>query len=295
MHFSRARRRPTWWREPMMEDSNAALAAHIVAAAKQRSSTLIVGLCGAQGSGKSTRAAQLQSLLEEQRISTAVISIDDLYLTRSERVALGVSVHPLLQTRGVPGTHDVALGLQVLDALGAPGVVAIPSFDKSLDDRRPQQEWPKVRAPVKVILLEGWCVGALPQEPALLITPVNALERELDADGSWRRYVNDALAGAYRQLFGRLDLLILLKAPSFDVVYGWRLEQEHKLREQVAREGGVPARVMSDQEVLQFISHYERLTRHILSEMPSRADVVVELGSDRSVKRFFAQSPNACK
>lgn len=279
----------------MIEDPNAALAAHIAAAARQRSSSLMVGLCGAQGSGKSTRAAQLQSLLENQRIGTAVISIDDLYLTRPERVTLGGSVHPLLQTRGVPGTHDVALGLRVLDALAAPGIVAIPSFDKSQDDRRPQEEWPKVRAPVKVILLEGWCVGAVPQEAALLIAPVNALERELDADGSWRRYVNDALAGAYRQLFGRLDLLILLKAPSFDVVYGWRLEQEHKLREQVANQGGDAARVMSDQEVLRFISHYERLTRHILSEMPSRADVVVELGSDRSVKRFFTHAPNACK
>lgn len=271
----------------MIENANAALAAHIAAAARQRPANLIVGLCGAQGSGKSTRAAQLQSLLEAQHIGTAVISIDDLYLTRSERGMLGGGVHPLLRTRGVPGTHDVALGLRVLEALAAPGIVAIPSFDKSRDDRRPQEEWPQVHAPVKVILLEGWCVGAAAQEAALLSAPVNALEREFDADGSWRRYVNDALAGAYRQLFNRLDLLILLKAPSFDVVYGWRLEQEHKLRAQVAREGGDAAQVMSDEDVLRFISHYERLTRHILSEMPSRADVVVELGSDRSVQRLL--------
>lgn len=274
----------------MIEEVNASLAAHIGAAVKQRTSTMVVGLCGAQGSGKSTLAAQLQALLEDQQIGTAVISIDDLYLTRAERVALGSNVHPLLQTRGVPGTHDVALGLRVLDALAAPGRVAIPSFDKSSDDRRRQEEWPTVDAPVKVILLEGWCVGAVPQAAALLAAPVNALENELDTDARWRRYVNDALAGAYRGLFGRLDLLILLKAPSFDVVYGWRLEQEHELREQVRYAGGAPARVMSDPEVLAFVSHYERLTRHILAEMPSRADVVVELGSDRSVKRLLTRS-----
>lgn len=267
----------------MVEDANEQLSARIVAAAEGKRAPLVVGICGSQGSGKSTRAAQLKSMLEAASLSVAVISIDDLYLTRAERTELSRSVHPLLLTRGVPGTHDVRLGLSVLDALAKPGRVAIPSFDKARDDRRPVEEWPVVEGPVRVVLLEGWCVGAVPQEPAALVTPVNSLESELDAQGVWRSYVNDALAGSYQRLFARLDLLILLKAPSFDVVYGWRLEQEHKLSQQVARDGGDPSRVMSDQEVRRFISHYERLARHILSEMPARADGVVELDTGRAV------------
>lgn len=255
---------------------NTRLADYIANAAKTRDLTLTVGLCGAQGSGKSTLAAALQPLLEARGITVAVFSLDDLYLTRQERLALAESVHPLLRTRGVPGTHDVALGLQTLQALAARGVVALPAFDKSRDDRRPAHLWPTVPAPVQVVILEGWCVGAVADD-ASLVEPVNALERDCDADGTWRRFVNRSLAGPYQALFAMLDLLILLKAPDFDVVYRWRLEQEHKLREQVAAEGGDLSRVMNDQQVGQFISHYERLTRHILQEMPARADVLVRL------------------
>jgi D-glycerate 3-kinase len=39
---------------------------------------------------------------------------------------------------------------------------------------------------------------------------------------------------------------------------------------------------MSDEEVARFVSHYERLTRHILAEMPERADIVVRLDASRS-------------
>ena len=264
----------------MIDDLSSQLAERIAAKAKT-SPCLMVGLCGSQGSGKSTLALNLKTLLEQRGVTVAVISIDDLYLTRDERDSLSKCVHPLLQTRGVPGTHDIALGLSVLRALREPGVVAIPSFDKSRDDRHPPAKWPMVHAPVQVILLEGWCVGAAPQEDALLSTPVNPLERDRDADGTWRRHVNNSLAGEYQRPFAEIDLLVLLKAPDFDVVYEWRLEQEHKLRQQVMLEGGDLSRVMNDHEVKQFISHYERLTRHILTEMPSRADVVVHLDSTR--------------
>src|SRR5688572_33095977 len=100
---------------------NTRLADYIANAANTRDATLAVGVCGAQGSGKSTVAAALKTLLEDRGITVAVISIDDLYLTRRERLALAESIHPLLRTRGVPGTHDVALGLETLRALAIPG------------------------------------------------------------------------------------------------------------------------------------------------------------------------------
>jgi len=236
-----------------------------------------VGICGAQGSGKSTLSAELKVLLENDGLKVVVLSIDDLYFTRETRLELASNVHPLLRTRGVPGTHDVELGLAVLDALGRSGTVSIPAFDKSHDDRVPATQWLEVRAPVDVILFEGWCVGATPQSESSLLVPINDWERKFDPQGVWRRFVNESLAGIYQQLFSRIDLLILLKAPAFDVVFGWRLEQEQRLRETLAKRGRHSAHVMSDTEVLHFISHYERLTRHILDEMPSRADILVAL------------------
>ena len=41
-----------------------------------------------------------------------MLSLDDLYLPKAERLRLARDVHPLLATRGVPGTHDVALGVE---------------------------------------------------------------------------------------------------------------------------------------------------------------------------------------
>ena len=250
-------------------------------AARAGGGAYTVGLCGAQGSGKSTMAVVVAYLLESWGFSVAVLSLDDLYLTAAERGDLAASVHPLLAIRGAPGTHDIDLGRRLLHALAAEGPVALPSFDKAADDRRPVAEWPVIEAPVDVILLEGWCVGARPQPPADLVTPINSLERDEDPQGLWRAYVNAALAGPYQTLFGRIDHLVLLRAPSFEVVLAWRREQETKLRQRLIAQGLPRGRAMSDEAVARFIAHYERLTRWILAEMPGRADAVIALDAAR--------------
>ncbi len=50
--------------------------------------------------------------------------------------------------------------------------------------------------------------------------------------------VNDALGGEYQRLFAKIDFLVLLAAPSFDVVLKWRTQQEHELREQSGNKSG---------------------------------------------------------
>jgi D-glycerate 3-kinase len=126
------------------------------------------------------------------------------------------------------------------------------------------------------VILEGWCVGARPIPDEDLLQPINALERDEDADGTWRRHVNAALHGDYHALFDKLDLRVLLRAPDFACVHGWRLEQEMGL----ARMDSQSMPAMDAPAVARFIAHYERLTRWIIADEP--ADLVIEIGSDRT-------------
>jgi D-glycerate 3-kinase len=249
--------------------------------ARRPHNTVTVGICGAQGSGKTTLTRQIKQSLEQTGHRVGLISLDDFYLSKEDRCRLASEVHPLLRARGVPGTHDIGLARSTLEALKRSGVVSLPVFDKARDDCCPLSAWAQVQGPMDIILLEGWCVGALPEDEGALETPVNDLERAGDPDGTWRRYVNSALDGPYREFFSKMDFLILLAAPSFDVVFGWRREQERQLRESRRSDRESSTGIMSDKQLKRFIAHFERLTRHILREMPARADLVVRLDRDR--------------
>lgn len=245
--------------------------------------TFVLGINGAQGTGKSTCADLIKEYLAaEHDLCSVVLSIDDIYLTQRERRSLALNVHPLLATRGVPGTHDVALGLRTIEqlkSLGAHSTMKIPRFDKSSDDRFPESDWPVVSGPVDLVIFEGWCVASQPCEPPELEQPVNLLESAEDTDAAWRAYVNERLKAEYKVLFAMLDALLFLKAPNFEVVYQWRLQQEHKLR---ARRGSTAKGIMSDAEVAKFIRFYERITKDNLRHLPNTADAVIELGVNHS-------------
>ena len=231
-----------------------------------------VGLAGGQGAGKSTLSSAIVAAGRHFGLRVVSLSIDDFYLTRSEREALAVRVHPLLATRGPPGTHDVLLCESVMDALDADGVVTVPVFDKGLDNRAPQTL--NVQAPADVVLLEGWCVGARPEPADRLDQPINALEAESDSEGLWRGHINKALATGYARLFGELDCLIFLRVPNLDAVVRWRLQQESERP---------PELRLDNTEVAHFVAHYERLTRWMLEDLPGRADVLVELDEGHRV------------
>lgn len=269
-------------RRPTVSSESLIAAAIEPALNRRRAGPLVVGLCGPQGSGKSTLAAALAARFE----GSAVLSLDDLYLSRAERQALARDVHPLFATRGVPGTHDVGLGLQILAALDRNEAAPLPRFEKARDDRAEAASWPHAPPRSRLLLFEGWCVGARPQPAEALTHPINRLEAEEDPVGIWRTRANAALAGDYQRLFARIDLLVLLAPPAFETVLGWRLEQEHALRAAGATGSGV----MDDAAVARFVQHYERLTRHILDEMPGRADLTLRLGTDRACLR--AETPD---
>lgn len=239
----------------------------------------LLGLSGLQGSGKSTLAARLVARAAERGIDAVTLSLDDVYRTRAERIELARTVHPLLATRGVPGTHDIALLHRTLDALATatPQTPApVPVFDKGIDDRLPPTHWHRVDRAPRVIVLEGWCIGVPPQRRDALQSPINTLERDEDADLHWRHHVNTALATDYAALWTRLDALVVLQAPSFDIVRTWRNEQEDTLRR-----AGAP-QAMTPSALDRFIAHYERVSRHALATLPRLADLLIALDATRA-------------
>ena len=260
------------------------MAAIIAEHQKSASRCWLVAVNGSQGSGKSTLCDYLKALFKAKYgLACATLSLDDFYLTAPQRRQLAIDVHPLLATRGVPGTHDMGLLNRTLDSLQAGEPVRIPRFDKAADDRFPPAEWEQVDAPAQVVLLEGWCLGAVAQPVEELVEPVNALERNEDPDGVWRNLVNTVLSEQFSPLYQRMDEWVMLRAPSFDCVYDWRLEQERKLAAQ--RTGDA---VMDEEQVARFICHYQRLTERCLRRLPSRVNHLFRLDAHRQISTYSA-------
>ena len=239
-----------------------------------------VGVNGCQGSGKSTVCAFLVHYFSQIGLDAVTVSLDDFYLSQEERRTLAQTVHPLLATRGVPGTHNTELAANTFSALQHGKTVALPRFNKSTDNPFAQQEWPVVRKTPDIVLVEGWCWGVAPQDEEALIEPVNTLEAQEDDGGEWRRFVNTQLATEYQALFDEMDYWFMLKGPSFERVYQWRCEQEHKL---ATKNGHNGKGIMTDQQILRFIQHYQRLTEHAFKTLPQRCQRVFELDENRNI------------
>ncbi len=239
----------------------------------------VLGLSGLQGSGKSTLARVMKVQAEARGWPTEVLSLDDFYYARGDRETLAQQIHPLLRSRGVPGTHEIELLLSVLAALPRASEklpVTHPRFDKGRDTRIPPSRWPRITQPPRLVIVEGWALGIRPQLQAALATPTNELERIEDADGSWRHWVNKQLRG-YQPLWRKFDALIVLQAPGWDIVRRWRSEQEADL---IARHAPL---AMDATSMDRFLAHFERLSRHALATLPALADTCVEYDDARHV------------
>ena len=235
----------------------------------------VYAISGVQGSGKSTLAAQLAALARQRGLRVVVLSIDDFYLGQRVRWRLGREIHPLLATRGPPGTHDVALACEVIDRLQAGKPTRLPRFDKIADRRLSPSRWPEVHG-VDLVVFEGWCLKAPAQPTAALRDPINALERQQDRDACWRTYCNDALGREYPALWSRLDRLLFLQPPGFEVVPGWRWQQEQALQAANPRR-----QAMTKAQVEHFVQLFERVSRHTLRTLPAIAQRTVAIDALR--------------
>lgn len=251
---------------------------------KSISRAYVVGISGSYGSGKSTLAKYLKLNLEVKNLKVLVLSIDDFYLRRSEREKLGKEIHPLLKTRGVPGTHDLNLLnslFQNLDKKSSQKTAEIPYFDKAQDDRSRTEVTDLSK--VDVLLLDGWCLGiqSLTTEDmeVELKHPINKLERDEDPNGAWRTYVEKQLGKLNEILTPNLDFLIFMKVTSFDYVLRNRLIQEQKLRSI----SGNKRNTMTDEQVKRFVQFAQRLTLRSFRSTQDQADITFILDEKQSV------------
>lgn len=249
----------------------------------EKDGPFFVAINGCQGSGKSTLSEFIRDYIHHHSsLKVVVLSLDDFYFSQQTRTKLAENIHPLLKTRGVPGTHDTHHIQQVFEQLKrADSSLTLPRFNKASDNPYPQQQWPKVEQAVDIVLFEGWCWGVKAQAEQQLKTPINRLEEELDNDARWRTYVNQMLLKDYQPLYAQMDFWVFLKAPSFETVYQWRLEQEKKL--QLNTQDSDRSGIMSEQQVLQFIQYYQRLTEHALATLSASCDVIFHLAEDREI------------
>ena len=248
---------------------------------------IIIGLAGGQGTGKTTISSIINLILVKYfKLKVFKISIDDFYKTRKERYKLSKKVHPLLMTRGVPGTHDIDLILRFFKIMQKRNFksLSLPKFDKSIDDRFKKKQWYKIKTKPDVIIFEGWCVGAKSQKNIELKKPINSLEKMEDKSMKWRKYVNFQLAGKYKTFHNMLDCLLYLKAKNFSLLRRWRLKQEKKLWLKSKNKKNL--KIMNKDQVKNFMDTYQRITQQMFKDMPKYSSIVMNLNNSHQIKNI---------
>jgi len=244
-----------------------------------------VGLAGGQGTGKTTISSLVRIILIKYfRLKVFRISIDDFYKTRKERMNLSKRIHPMLLTRGVPGTHDINMMLDFFRKVKSKKFkrLKLPTFNKAIDDRFNRKRWYDLKNRPDVIIFEGWCVGAKSEKNTTLKKTINSMEKAKDQKQIWRKYVNQQLKSKYKNLYSQLNCLVYLKAKNFNLLQKWRLKQERKLWLNSKRKSNL--KIMSKGDVINFMQTYQRITQNMFRYMPKYASIILNLNSNHQIK-----------
>jgi D-glycerate 3-kinase len=250
------------------------LAMQLAHARKQQKYPLIQGILGGQGSGKTTLTAVICLILRYLNGQTVGVSIDDLYKTYSDRQKLRES-DPRFIRRGPPGTHDLELGIELLDRLRQSQqqkAISLPRFNKSLHDGEGDRVEPVLVNKIDILLFEGWFVGAHPVDESVFEnapSPINTPE-----DRQFALDINRKLQD-YLPLWERLDRLIVLYPTDYHYCKQWRREAEHKMI--AAGNKG-----MSDKKIDEFVDYFWRSLHPELFITPltkngDRTNLVIEI------------------
>lgn len=247
--------------------------------------TLIQGILGGQGTGKTTLTLILSQILNQMGRKTCRLSLDDLYKTCAERQRLQ-HIDPRFRWRGPPGTHDVTLGLRVLHQLRhATHPVALPRFDKSAWNGAGDRTEPEWVTGAEIVLFEGWFVGVRPIAPTVFDTAPPPIVTA--ADRAFAREINQRLL-EYLSLWDQLDRLILLHPTDYRLSQQWRQQAE---RQMVA--SGKSG--MTDREIHEFVEYFWQalhpdLFISPLIHDPAHVDLVIEINADHAPERVYCLS-----
>ena len=244
-----------------------------------------VGLAGGQGTGKTTSSSLIRIILIKYfKLKVFRISIDDFYKTRKERISLSKRVHPMLLTRGVPGTHDINMMISFFRKVKNKKFkkLKLPTFNKAIDDRYKKNKWYNLKEKPDVVIFEGWCVGAKPEKNISLNKAINTMEKTRDKKKIWRNYVNQQLKSKYKNLYSQLNCLIYLKAKNFNLLQKWRLKQERKLLQKSRKNSKL--KIMNKEDVLSFMQTYQRITQNMFKSMPKYASIILNLNTNHQIK-----------
>jgi len=249
----------------------------------EKKTPYFVGLAGGQGTGKTTISSLIKIILIKYfKFNVFRISIDDFYKTRKERINLSKRVHPMLLTRGVPGTHDINMMLNFFRKSKSKKFnrLKLPKFNKAIDDRFNKKKWYDLKKKPDIIIFEGWCVGAKSEKNNTLKKTINSLEKAKDQKQIWRKYVNNQLKSKYKKLYSQLNCLVYLKAKNFSLLQRWRMKQERKLW----IKNKVKSKIMNREDVLNFMQTYQRITQNMFRNMPNYSSVIFNLNSNHQIK-----------
>ena len=245
----------------------------------------IIGLGGGQGTGKTTITSIISIILKKYfKLNVFKISIDDFYKTRKERFLLSKKLHPLLMSRGVPGTHDINIMLDFFKKVKKSKFksLKLPKFNKAIDDRCKKKLWYLIKKRPDVIIFEGWCVGARAEKNNTLKKAINSLEKIDDLKLVWRKFVNQQLKSKYKKLYNHLNTLLYLKVKNFSLLQRWRLKQEKKLWLKNKKLSN--NKIMSKKEVIRFMQTYQRVTQNMIKGAPKYASIILNLNSNHQIK-----------
>ena len=238
-------------------------------------------ISGSQGVGKTTILEILNRNFHKffgKKILT--LSLDDFYYDKDERKILSKKIHPLLMTRGVPGTHNIKEILNVIKKFNKSEYpIIIPIFNKLKDIRRNKSR--VIKEKTDIIILEGWCCGSPPINNKYLQKNINILEKKFDKKLKWRNYYNNKLTNEYSELYKKFDRLIYFNAPAFSCVFNWRLKQEKNMKKTKNSKEG-----MDKKEIAEFIQHYEKITKWMLKVLPIKADLTAYIDTNQNITKI---------
>jgi D-glycerate 3-kinase len=268
------------------------LALQIAEKRQQLNRVLIQGILGGQGTGKTTLGKVLTILLTKLGYQTVSLSLDDLYKTYSDRQILQKQDRRLIW-RGPPGTHDIDLGVNILEqcrqfSYSHQTNINIPRFDKSLHEGAGDRTTPAIINQVDIVLFEGWFVGVYPIDIntfALAPWPINT-----EADRQFARDMNTKLR-EYLPLWQKLDQLMILHPIDYRLSLTWRKQAEQEMIAQ-GKSG------MTETTIEQFVQYFWQALHPLLFITPLLerhphipVNLIIEILPDHSVGRIYQNSP----